>query len=249
MTSAAPSRLGRRRSTRSGSGVEARAATRVPYLGRATHLVHTHRWLDRRRGHARARARETADGLGGACSLAPVAAPSVCLPQGPRSARAAPASRTRPGASGQLTNQKNRRAQNDLGRRPSTAQARRRGPWRRTRTSHKNEARDDWATVSRSKLVRGPTPRGFGHEAVARYRLYTCQTGSFVLFFPLDLTSGGPARGLHAPPGPNGLLRGPSCSSCTGAPHRPLTYPACRFLFLASREQSTHSRGLKHRPQ
>ena len=25
---------------------------------------------------------------------------------------------------------------------------------------------------------------------------------------PLDLTSGGPARGLHAPPGPNGLLRG-----------------------------------------
>ena len=24
----------------------------------------------------------------------------------------------------------------------------------------------------------------------------------------LDLTSGGPARGLHAPPGPNGLLRG-----------------------------------------
>jgi hypothetical protein len=25
---------------------------------------------------------------------------------------------------------------------------------------------------------------------------------------PLDLTSSGPARGLHAPPGPNGLLRG-----------------------------------------
>ena len=25
---------------------------------------------------------------------------------------------------------------------------------------------------------------------------------------PLDLTSDGPARGLHAPPGPNGLLRG-----------------------------------------
>ena len=39
------------------------------------------------------------------------------------------------GARGPFANQKNRRAQNDLGRRPSTAQARRRGPWRRTRTT------------------------------------------------------------------------------------------------------------------
>ena len=39
------------------------------------------------------------------------------------------------GAQGPFANQKNRRAQNDLGRRPSTAQARRRGPWRRTRTT------------------------------------------------------------------------------------------------------------------
>ena len=48
---------------------------------------------------------------------------------------------------------------------------------------------------------------------------------------PLDLTSGGPARGLHAPPGPNGLLQGRHVPPALLPPHRPLTYPACRFLF------------------
>ena len=40
---------------------------------------------------------------------------------------------------------------------------------------------------------------------------------------PLDLTSGGPARGLHAPPGPNGLLRGRHVPPALLPPHRPLT--------------------------
>ena len=42
---------------------------------------------------------------------------------------------------------------------------------------------------------------------------------------PLDLTSGGPARGLHAPPGPNGLLRGRHVPPALLPPHRPLTTP------------------------
>ena len=52
--------------------------------------------------------------------------------------------------------------------------------------------------------------------------------GEFVraLLPQLDLTSGGPARGLHAPPGPNGLLRRPSCSPRTVYPPIvPLTTP------------------------
>ena len=40
---------------------------------------------------------------------------------------------------------------------------------------------------------------------------------------PLDLTSGGPARGLHAPPGPNGLLQGRHVPPALLPPHRPLT--------------------------
>ena len=39
---------------------------------------------------------------------------------------------------------------------------------------------------------------------------------------------GGPARGLHAPPGPNGLLQGRHVPPALLPPHRPL-YPACRF--------------------
>ena len=50
----------------------------------------------------------------------------------------------------------------------------------------------------------------------------------------LDLTSGGPARGLHAPPGPNGPLQGRHVPPALLPPHRPLTYPACRFLFSPS---------------
>ena len=46
---------------------------------------------------------------------------------------------------------------------------------------------------------------------------------------------GGPARGLHAPPGPNGLLlRGRHVPPALLPPHRPLTYPACRFLLSPS---------------
>ena len=50
----------------------------------------------------------------------------------------------------------------------------------------------------------------------------------------LDLTSGGPARGLHAPPGPNGPLQGRHVPPALLPPHRPLTYPACRFLLSPS---------------
>ena len=49
----------------------------------------------------------------------------------------------------------------------------------------------------------------------------------------LDLTSGGPARGLHAPPGPNGLLQGRHVPPALLPPHRS-SYPACRFLSLPS---------------
>ena len=44
----------------------------------------------------------------------------------------------------------------------------------------------------------------------------------------LDLTSGGPARGLHAPPGPNGLLQGRHVPPALLPPHRSSYYPACR---------------------
>ena len=57
----------------------------------------------------------------------------------------------------------------------------------------------------------------------------------------LDLTSGGPARGLHAPPGPNGLLRGRHVPPALLPPHRPLTYPACRFLFPPALIRSSQS--------
>ena len=51
---------------------------------------------------------------------------------------------------------------------------------------------------------------------------------------PARLTSGGPARGLHAPPGPNGPLQGRHVPPALLPPHRPLTYPACRFLLSPS---------------
>ena len=51
---------------------------------------------------------------------------------------------------------------------------------------------------------------------------------------PLDLTSGGPARGLHAPPGPNGLLRGRHVPPALLPPHRPLT-PRVVSLFSPQR--------------
>ena len=50
---------------------------------------------------------------------------------------------------------------------------------------------------------------------------------------PLDLTSGGPARGLHAPPGPNGLLQGRHVPPALFTPTSS-SYPACRFLFSLS---------------
>ena len=58
----------------------------------------------------------------------------------------------------------------------------------------------------------------------------------------LDLTSGGPARGLHAPPGPNGLLRGRHVPPALLPPHRPLTYPACRFPLSPALIRSSQSK-------
>ena len=63
---------------------------------------------------------------------------------------------------------------------------------------------------------------------------------------PLDLTSGGPARGLHAPPGPNGLLRGRHVPPALLPPHRPLTYPACRFLSPPALIRSSQSNPTNH---
>ena len=50
----------------------------------------------------------------------------------------------------------------------------------------------------------------------------------------LDLTSGGPARGLHAPPGPNGLLRGRHVPPALIDTPTSSSYPACRFLLSPS---------------
>merc|ERR1711965_621466 len=58
---------------------------------------------------------------------------------------------------------------------------------------------------------------------------------------PLDLTSGGPARGLHAPPGPNGLLQGRHVPPALLPPHRSSYYPACRFLFSPALIRSSQS--------
>ena len=46
---------------------------------------------------------------------------------------------------------------------------------------------------------------------------------------PLDLTSGRPARGLHAPPGPNGLLQGRHVPPAL-LPHIVLLLPRVSFL-------------------
>ena len=76
----------------------------------------------------------------------------------PRRAGAAdPAGGARP-----FANQKNRRAQNDLGRRPSTACAAQR-TMAMDENNHKNEARDDW-TGCTFRVEQGPSRRpGLGH--------------------------------------------------------------------------------------
>ncbi|CAH0368155.1 unnamed protein product, partial [Pelagomonas calceolata] len=51
---------------------------------------------------------------------------------------------------------------------------------------------------------------------------------------PLDLTSGGPARGLHAPPGPNGPLQGRHVPPALIDTPTSSSYPACRFLLSPS---------------
>ena len=51
---------------------------------------------------------------------------------------------------------------------------------------------------------------------------------------PLDLTSGGPARGLHAPPGPNGLLRGRHVPPALFTPTSSSYLPRVSFPLLPS---------------
>ena len=92
------------------------------------------------------------------------------------------------GAQGPFANQKNRRAQNDLGRRPSTAQARRRGPWRRTRT-----------TTRTRRATTGPA----------------APSGSPP---PLDLTSGRAGPWAPRPSGSERSSSRPSCSPSTVTP-------------------------------
>ena len=58
---------------------------------------------------------------------------------------------------------------------------------------------------------------------------------------PLDLTSGGPARGLHAPPGPNGPLQGRHVPPALLPPRRPLT-PACRFPLPSAHKELQSTR-------
>ena len=107
------------------------------------------------------------------------------------------------GAQRPFANQKNRRAQNDLGRRPSIGShvhgADPRPRWIRCFIpfSQVNGPSASWATFS-------PSPSSTCSEFPAPLlgRVRSCSPS------PLDLTSGGPARGLHAPPGPNGLLQG-----------------------------------------
>ena len=90
--------------------------------------------------------------------------------------------------------------------------------------NHKKEARDDW-TGCTFRVERGPSSEGRAWGMADILDEFVRGSSS-----PLDLTSGGLARGLHAPPGPNGLLRGRHVPPALLPPHRPLTYPACRFL-------------------
>ena len=59
---------------------------------------------------------------------------------------------------------------------------------------------------------------------------------------PLDPTSDGPARGLHAPPGPNGLLRGRHVPPALIDTPTSSSYPACRFLSPPALISSSQSR-------
>ena len=111
--------------------------------------------------------------------------------------------------------------------------------------NHKNEARDDW-TGCTFRVERGPSSEGraWGMADIltdVRRRVYDNGAAPMLVEprpaedhrlhgrvrscspSPPDLTSGGPARGLHAPPGPNGLLQGRHVPPALLPPHRPLT--------------------------
>ena len=141
------------------------------------------------------------------------------------------------GAQGPFANQKNRRAQNDLGRQSSgllsyfPTQRDARDPRRRRSCCCPmlpKSGASFWNCYARETLMRpilGSRRLLPASKASRVGRSTQCQTCSPS---PPDLRSGGPARGLHAPPGPNGPS-GPSCSPCTVTPTSS-SYPACRFL-------------------
>jgi hypothetical protein len=58
---------------------------------------------------------------------------------------------------------------------------------------------------------------------------------------PLDLTSGGPARGFHAPPGPNGLLQGRHVPPALLHPTSFLLLPRVSFPLLPSAHKELYS--------
>ena len=77
---------------------------------------------------------------------------------------------------------------------------------------------------------RSPSPRSPRRRSERPGRVRSCSPS------PLDLTSGGPARGLHAPPGPNGLLQGRHVPPALLPPHRPLTPRVVSSLPSAHKE-------------
>ena len=145
------------------------------------------------------------------------------------------------GAQRPFANQKNRRAQNDLGRRPSMTNLERRliddddgaapASHYSTIASHRDLRRCHDGGTARPRSPRA-RPTSSLRERPGRVR--SCSSS------PLDLTSGGPARGLHAPPGPNGLLRGRHVPHALLPPHRPLT-PRVVFLLSPSAHKELQS--------
>ena len=195
-------------------------------------------WAWGRRPRARADGSPTPPATRNSVGLPPPRLPS---PPGPR-----PRHGPGRGAQGPFANQKNRRAQHDLGRRPSTAQARRRGPWRRTRTTTRTRrattgpaAPSGWSGAPAAKAGPGAWP-------TSTYVISRARTSSFVLLFPARPHVGRAGPRAPRPSGSERSSSRPSCSSCTVTPHiiplTPRVVPLSPALIRSS--QSTHNTSL-----
>ena len=137
------------------------------------------------------------------------------------------------GAQRPFANQKNRRAQNDLGRRPTTPQKRGAVDQGHSAATERTQALDDEPrrpARTRCSAARRSFKGQFDSQHRRRYRASarTSWTSSFVLSFPARSQVGRAGPRVPRPSGSERSASRPSCSSCTVTPTSS-SYPACRF--------------------